>query len=82
MEQNHSKEILFAAVALVIGLAGGYFYGHSKGIAREKANQEALAQATADDAAKAVNPFEQASVNPYENAVPNPYDQVQVNPFK
>ena len=73
---------VLVAVALVVGLVGGYFYGNSKGVAKEKSTQEAAAKKGAEDAAAAVNPFSQTTANPFEKSPVNPYENVNINPFK
>lgn len=89
--------LVFAVVALVlglgIGLAGGYSVGLKKGAeqgdkagyeraqADIKKAQEDLAQRAAAEAAEAANPFQ--AVNPLEGVTANPFEQAQkaLNPF-
>lgn len=82
MEKKSYMQWVFAVVALVAGLSGGYFYGHSRGVADEKAAQQAVKDQALKEVAKAVNPFEATAVNPYDKATVNPYDSVKVNPFQ
>lgn len=83
MDQNSNlMKLVIPVVALVIGLGGGYYFGHSRGVASEKAVQEAARVEAEKQAAKAVNPFEQASINPFDEVPTNPFSDVKVNPFK
>lgn len=78
--------ILWVAIALVLGLVGGYYFGDNRGYKRAetaiKKIQEQAAQKAADDAAKAANPFQ--AVNPLEKVEANPFEKAKsiVNPFK
>ncbi len=78
--------IVWVLVALVIGTAGGYWYGKQagilKGVAQEKARAEALVREAEKAAAQAVNPFQQTTANPFEKAPTNPFEKVKVNPFE
>lgn len=69
-------------IALVIGGAGGYWYGREAGVAAEKARQSAIQTEREREAAQAVNPFSQTTVNPFEKNPANPFDKVKVNPFE
>ncbi len=77
-------------LALVIGLGGGYYYGNiagvkdgiEQGILREKATVEARKKEAGKEAAKAVNPFGQATVNPFDKTPTNPFEKVKINPFE
>ena len=85
MEQSNMMKWVAALVALVVGGGIGYYYGNVKGvdagIAREKAAAEARRKEAEQEAAKAVNPFNQAG-NPFEKVPTNPFEDVKVNPFK
>ena len=70
-----------AIVALVLGLAGGYWYGIRAGVAKEQAAEESRRTAALAEAAEAVNPFA-AAANPFEKNPANPYEKVKVNPFE
>lgn len=81
MDQS-TKMWAYVAVALVVGLGGGYYYGKSVGVKQEQA-VEAARKAEADKAAaQAINPFQKTTANPFEKAPANPFDNVKVNPFK
>ena len=73
-------------VALVIGAAGGYWYGDRRGYSRAEADakkiQEAAAKKAVDDAAKVANPFQ--AVNPLEGVNANPFQKAKnlLNPFQ
>ncbi|TSD03554.1 MAG: hypothetical protein Greene071436_307 [Parcubacteria group bacterium Greene0714_36] len=79
-----------AVAALIVGLGAGYYYGGSvgrargvaDGVAQEKQAQADRTAAAEREAAKAVNPFEQAAGNPLGNTSANPFENVKVNPFK
>lgn len=76
------------AVALLIGVAGGYIYGQSVGVkkgltqAAVEAKQKAddVARATEKLAAQAANPFAGTS-NPLGGVTTNPFAKVKTNPF-
>lgn len=81
---------VLVAVALVVGLIGGYYFGSGQayekgmnaGVAQEKAAQEAKVKDAEKEAVKAVNPFEQTTTNPFEKSSTNPFENVKVNPFE
>ena len=81
-------------VALVVGLAGGYFYGKSVGYTTgdvdgykraesdaKKVAEEGAKKAT-EAVAKAANPFQ--AVNPLEGVESNPFEKTKniLNPFQ
>lgn len=83
-ENNKLWKLVLAA--LVVGLAGGYWFGDSRGYGRaqddvKKLQEEAAAKA-AGDAAKAANPFQ--AVNPLSGVEANPFEKAKnvLNPFK
>ena len=73
-----------AVFLLIVGLAGGYYYGNAKGLkegaSQEKDAQEARRRDAEKQAAQALNPFDKVSTNPFENAT-NPFENVKFNPF-
>lgn len=71
-----------AIVALVLGLAGGYWYGVRAGVAKEQAAEEARRKTALAEAVGAVNPFADAAANPFEKNPANPYEKIKVNPFE
>lgn len=76
------------AVALIIGVAGGYLYGQKVGVklglaqaeSAVKQKSEEAAKAAENLAAQAANPFA-GTQNPLENVTTNPFAKVKVNPF-
>jgi uncharacterized membrane-anchored protein YhcB (DUF1043 family) len=70
------------AIALVVGLAIGYFVGMNQGVVKEKLAQKNLDKQALIDATKNLNPFANAITNPYAKAPVNPYAKIQINPFK
>lgn len=79
---NKYTPVVFAVVALLVGLGLGFWYGNAKGVASEKKAQEEARLKAEAEAAAAVNPFQQASTNPFEKSPVNPYENVNINPFK
>lgn len=82
-----NKPILgWVVLALVIGLASGYYVGNSRGFKQAEGNlkkiQEEAAAKAANEAAKAANPFQ--AVNPLEGVQSNPFEKTKsiLNPFK
>lgn len=82
MEQKSYMQWVLAVVALIAGLAGGYYFGLNRGAAQEKAAQKAVQDKALTEATKAVNPFDNSAANPYEKSQINPYDNIKVNPFQ
>lgn len=89
MENNSSgMTAAIVAVALIIGVAGGYLYGQSVGVKKGLAQAEVVAKQKAEDAVKAAeklaaqaaNPFAGTS-NPLESVTTNPFAKVKTNPF-
>lgn len=84
-EGSTNQMLMGIIVALVIGLAGGYYYGVIKGKAMEVAEQkEAAAKATEDaqkQLAEQANPFrgKTDAVNPFTEGYQNPFKGF--NPF-
>ncbi len=88
MDQT-KKAWVVAAVLLIVGLAGGYWFGsyqaydkgYEKAVADAKATQEEVARNAAADAAKAANPFQ--TTNPLQGVDANPFEQAAkvLNPF-
>ena len=75
-------------VALVVGLAGGYYYGVMKGKAMAVADQAKAAEVATQDAQKQIadqaNPFgteTKSSVNPFTDKYENPFSGGGFNPF-
>ena len=91
MNRTTRLMVVIALAVVVVGLAGygvyvygqkaGYNTGYQKAQADVKAQQEALAQKAAEEAAKAANPF-QATDNPLQN-VADPLEKTKniLNPF-
>ena len=83
---NDKPVLVWVLVALVLGLAGGYYLGNSYGFQQAEANlkkiQEEAAKKAADEAAKVANPFQAA--NPLEGVQANPFEKTKsiLNPFK
>jgi len=84
---------LFGALALIVGLLGGYWFGNSqagnsyengyqKAVADAQATQQAAAAQAAQEAAAAANPFQAA--NPLEGVTANPFERAKqiLNPFQ
>lgn len=70
---------VIVAVAIVIGLGGGYYFGYSKGQSDLLAAQKEAAQV---EIAQKANPFETAA-NPVGGAYTNPFEGGgAVNPFR
>ena len=87
MDQFSQKSIIaIAVVVLIIGLAGGYFYGQQKGYQQAEADikklDEVAAKKATDEAAKAANPFK--AMNPLQGVEANPFQKVKkiLNPFE
>ena len=87
MDQFSQKNvILIAIVVLIIGLAGGYFYGQKKGYSQAEVDikklDEIAAKKATEEAAKAANPFQ--AVNPLQGVEANPFQKVKkiLNPFE
>lgn len=84
MEDQSKVAYGLAVVALIIGLAGGYYYGNSKGrtdlLAEQKAAEEKAQVEAQEELAEAANPFGGAQVNPFEGSYTNPL-KASVNPF-
>ena len=82
-----SKHVVFAVVALLVGLAGGYYYGYSSGrtnlLAEQVTAMEEAAEGAQEEIADAANPFGGARVNPFEGGYENPFEGAGggVNPF-
>lgn len=83
---------VFAALALVIGLGLGYWFGgakatsayndgYAKALSEAQAVQDAAAARSAEVAAEAANPFQ--AVNPLEGVTANPFERAKqiLNPF-
>lgn len=84
-ENNSKKTILIAAVAIILGLAGGYYAGSLQGkkagivsgrqqvLDEQKAAQEAALKA----AQEAANPFSDVTekANPFKDVYKNPFAQ-------
>lgn len=90
MEQGKGVNPMLVGViaALVVGLAGGYYYGLMKGRADVVAEQAKAAQTATDDAQKQLaeqaNPFgteEKSAVNPFSDTYKNPFEGGGFNPF-
>lgn len=85
MDQSNTMKWVVVVVALVVGGGIGYYYGNvkgiDKGVIQQKAVEEARKKEAEQEAAKAVNPFNQAA-NPFEKVPTNPFEGVKVNPFK
>lgn len=81
--------LVWALIALLIGLSAGYWYGSRAGLAegikrgvlQEKAAEGARRKEAEKKAAEAVNPFG-GTVNPFEGTPTNPFEKVKVNPFE
>ncbi|OGN10065.1 MAG: hypothetical protein A3J46_06900 [Candidatus Yanofskybacteria bacterium RIFCSPHIGHO2_02_FULL_41_11] len=73
-------------VVAVAAFVGGYFSGHSVGYKTAETDlkkvQEESAKKSAEDAAKAANPFQ--AVNPLAGVESNPFEKAKqvLNPFK
>ena len=91
---NNIKIIVGAVLALVVGAAGGYFYGsnsvscdeasrqaYENGVVEGKrallAEQKAQAEAAAQKAAEAANPYAEVedAANPFKDTYKNPFAQ-------
>lgn len=74
---NNSKIIIVALTALIIGLAGGYYYGNFQGIEKGRADLLAEQKAEQEEALKrvqdAANPFSETGVNPFKDVYKNPF---------
>lgn len=90
MENNSSgMTAAIVAVALIIGVAGGYMYGSSVGVKKGLVQAEAAAKQKAEEAAKAseklaaqaANPFSAGAAVPLGDVKVNPFEGVNVNPF-
>ncbi|TSC62463.1 MAG: hypothetical protein G01um101448_683 [Parcubacteria group bacterium Gr01-1014_48] len=90
MEQGKGTNPMIVAVvaALVMGLAGGYYYGFTRGKATVVAEQDKAAQVAAEEAqqqlAEQANPFgseEESAVNPFTETYENPFEGGGFNPF-
>lgn len=74
-------------VALVVGIAGGYYYGLSKGrteallLQQQEADQVTAGQQ--QQLADQANPFgtEENAVNPFTETYENPFEESGFNPF-
>ena len=90
MEKKSPNVIVIAVLALLIGLAGGFWYGgksgfnkgYSKAEADIKKTQEEASKKASEAAAKAANPFSVG--NPLEGVDTNPFEKVKkvLNPFQ
>lgn len=85
--QSFSKTtaIIITAAALILGLAGGFYYGNLKGkeagIAQEKKAQEDLIKKASGETM--VNPADYIpETNPLKEVKTNPFEGVYQNPFK
>lgn len=86
--EDQSRLYIFAALALIVGVAGGYYYGLGAGNAQGRtellAEQEAEAELAKVEAQKQLaeeaNPFADADANPFEGSYQNPFDTGS-NPF-
>lgn len=86
---NNKKFVIVAAIAVIIGLAGGSFFGYTQGqkagyekaVADTKAVQEEVAKKAGEEAVKAANPFQ--ATNPLEGITANPFQDAakKLNPF-
>lgn len=81
-EKKDIAKWVIVFISLAVGLGGGYYFGLNRGVAKEKAAEEARKLEAEKAAAKAVNPFEQVSSNPFEKAPVNPFENVKTNPFE
>jgi len=83
MEEKSPLLWIFAVVvAVLLGLGGGYYYGHKVGYNKAQADATAVAEAEAQKAAEAVNPFKSAGANPLDKVTGNPLESIKLNPFK
>lgn len=92
MEEHHGITYLVGLVlaGLVLGAAGGYYFGTGVGFERGIVAEKADATRRADDAAikaaqeaaQSVNPFGEGVANPFEKNPANPFEQVTTNPFE
>jgi hypothetical protein len=90
MSPNNKQVWVVGAVFLVVGLGVGYWLGsfqaydrgYEKAIADAQGTQEAAVTQAAEEAARAANPFSQAT-NPLEGVTANPFDEAKkkLNPF-
>jgi len=84
-------------VSLIVGLAGGYYFGERTGnlqgfqAGMDQAPQMELTQDALDTVEETsvapldgivTNPFEDLSPNPLEDVSSNPYDDADYNPFE
>lgn len=84
-----NKNIYKVLVALIVGLGAGYWLGgltsskdaYDRALADIQAQQEALGNKAAEEAAKTANPFKVE--NPLEGVKANPFVEAQkaLNPF-
>ncbi len=83
---SKSTVIAAAVIALIVGTALGYWYGNKVGYSQAesdiKALEEAAAAKSADEIAKAANPFQ--TENPLEGVEANPFQKLTdtLNPFR
>jgi len=94
MDSTNKNIWLFAALALVVGLGLGYWFGGSraytsgydqgyqKAVGDAQATQQAAGARAAQEAAAAANPFQAA--NPLEGVTANPFERAKqiLNPFE
>ena len=79
MNRNFLTDIGAVLVALVLGVGAGYWYGKLAGFQAGVDSQKEIA---IENAAKGINPFDEASTNPFDSDAANPFAGIKTNPFE